>query len=153
MNFLSSLPFKLSLPSSVCPLFHPEPIFDAEGKAGSFVDDKGHFYKPIQPGPRGDRERAFYEAVALELRAHEEARLNWQGIASPTSAASEAAGGSAGLASSPLAIEGFGPAQYGKMGLRRTALPSFRCDVEQVIAQSSAGSARSAGIEASEESG
>lgn len=35
----------------------------AEGKAGSLVDDRGHFYKPIQPGPRGDRERAFYELI------------------------------------------------------------------------------------------
>eukprot|EP00890_Picochlorum_soloecismus_P000422 jgi/Picsp_1/1380/NSC_04859-R1_inositol polyphosphate multikinase alpha len=31
-----------------------------EGKAGSLVDDCGHFYKPIQPGPRGDRETTFY---------------------------------------------------------------------------------------------
>lgn len=28
------------------------------------MDDRGHFYKPIQPGPRGDRERCFYETVA-----------------------------------------------------------------------------------------
>ncbi|KFM27677.1 Inositol polyphosphate multikinase beta [Auxenochlorella protothecoides] len=40
-----------------------------EGKAGSFVDDVGHFYKPLQQGPRGDRERAFYEDIASELAA------------------------------------------------------------------------------------
>jgi hypothetical protein len=27
------------------------------------VDDCGHFYKPIQPGPRGDRETKFYQDV------------------------------------------------------------------------------------------
>jgi hypothetical protein len=31
-----------------------------QGKAGSLVDGHGHFYKPIQPGPRGDREKSFY---------------------------------------------------------------------------------------------
>lgn len=31
-----------------------------QGKAGSLVDEHGHFYKPIQPGPRGDREKEFY---------------------------------------------------------------------------------------------
>lgn len=31
-----------------------------QGKAGSLVDGRGHFYKPIQPGPRGDREKSFY---------------------------------------------------------------------------------------------
>lgn len=31
-----------------------------QGKAGSLVDEHGHFYKPIQPGPRGDREKNFY---------------------------------------------------------------------------------------------
>lgn len=34
-----------------------------EGKAGSLVDDAGHFYKPLQHGPRGDRELRFYELV------------------------------------------------------------------------------------------
>mmetsp|Transcript_14695 Transcript_14695/g.44358 ORF Transcript_14695/g.44358 Transcript_14695/m.44358 type:complete len:789 (+) Transcript_14695:333-2699(+) len=34
-----------------------------EGKAGSLVDDAGHFYKPMQRGPRGDRELRFYELV------------------------------------------------------------------------------------------
>lgn len=37
-----------------------------EGKAGSLVDDLGHFYKPIQPGPRGDREKAFYLEIQRE---------------------------------------------------------------------------------------
>lgn len=41
----------------------------AEGKAGSFVDDGGHFYKPLQAGPRGDRECLFYEAIASDLAA------------------------------------------------------------------------------------
>ncbi|KAK2080304.1 hypothetical protein QBZ16_000157 [Prototheca wickerhamii] len=40
-----------------------------QGKAGSFVDDVGHFYKPLQAGPRGDRERAFYESIASDLAA------------------------------------------------------------------------------------
>ncbi|GMH44876.1 hypothetical protein BSKO_12833 [Bryopsis sp. KO-2023] len=37
-------------------------LFEA-GKAGSLVDDRGNFYKPLQPGPRGARELAFYEHV------------------------------------------------------------------------------------------
>lgn len=52
-------------------------IFDfesAEGKAGSLVDDFGHFYKPIQPGPRGNRERKFYEAIRS---AREKDKLSW----------------------------------------------------------------------------
>lgn len=36
-----------------------------EGKAGCLVDNRGHFYKPIQPGPRGDREKEFYERLHL----------------------------------------------------------------------------------------
>lgn len=39
-----------------------------EGKAGSLVDDRGHFYKPIQPGPRGDRERSFYESIHAAIK-------------------------------------------------------------------------------------
>ena len=37
-----------------------------EGKAGSLVDGKGRFYKPIQPGPRGNREGEFYDYVTNE---------------------------------------------------------------------------------------
>lgn len=37
------------------------------------MDDRGHFYKPLQLGPRGDRERAFYDAIAATLRAEEAA--------------------------------------------------------------------------------
>jgi 1D-myo-inositol-tetrakisphosphate 5-kinase/inositol-polyphosphate multikinase len=45
------------------------PVFlTAEGKAGSLVDDRGHFYKPIQPGPRGDRERSFYESIHAAIK-------------------------------------------------------------------------------------
>lgn len=40
-----------------------------EGKAGSLVDSYGRFYKPLQVGPRGNRERAFYETLAACLRA------------------------------------------------------------------------------------
>ncbi|KAL4431979.1 hypothetical protein ABPG77_000246 [Micractinium sp. CCAP 211/92] len=40
-----------------------------DGKAGSLIDDRGHFYKPLQRGPRGDRERAFYAAIAEMLQA------------------------------------------------------------------------------------
>lgn len=40
-----------------------------EGKAGSLVDAHGHFYKPLQVGPRGRREREFYETVAALLRS------------------------------------------------------------------------------------
>ncbi|KDD73215.1 hypothetical protein H632_c2418p0, partial [Helicosporidium sp. ATCC 50920] len=40
-----------------------------EGKAGSLVDDYGHFYKPLQAGPRGERELAFYQAIQRELAA------------------------------------------------------------------------------------
>ncbi|KAK9811655.1 hypothetical protein WJX72_007711 [[Myrmecia] bisecta] len=39
-----------------------------EGKAGSLVDDRGHFYKPLQMGPRGDREREFYEHIMSAVR-------------------------------------------------------------------------------------
>lgn len=46
-----------------------------EGKAGSLVDEKGHFYKPVQNGPRGRREREFYERVRSELRTEKAARL------------------------------------------------------------------------------
>lgn len=48
-------------------------VLRADGKAGSLVDDRGHFYKPLQRGPRGDRERAFYDAVAATLRAEQAA--------------------------------------------------------------------------------
>lgn len=37
-------------------------LFEA-GKEGSLVDDLGHFYKPLQPGARGERELAFYRRV------------------------------------------------------------------------------------------
>jgi hypothetical protein len=53
-------------------LFHST---NAEGKAGSLVDDRGHFYKPIQPGPRGDRERAFYESI-LAAKSRDKAAWN-----------------------------------------------------------------------------
>eukprot|EP00887_Chlorella_sp_A99_P006763 scaffold3.g6763.t1 len=43
----------------------------ADGKAGSLVDDRGHFYKPLQQGPRGDREREFYESLAAQLAEEE----------------------------------------------------------------------------------
>mmetsp|Transcript_10517 Transcript_10517/g.19778 ORF Transcript_10517/g.19778 Transcript_10517/m.19778 type:complete len:298 (+) Transcript_10517:392-1285(+) len=33
------------------------------GKIGSLVCDSGYFYKPLQRGPRGMRERAFYESL------------------------------------------------------------------------------------------
>ena len=39
------------------------------GKAGSFIDDVGHFYKPLQPGPRGEREEGFYTYVSSKKRA------------------------------------------------------------------------------------
>ncbi|KAL4424338.1 hypothetical protein ABPG75_001639 [Micractinium tetrahymenae] len=39
-----------------------------DGKAGSLIDDRGHFYKPLQRGPRGDRERAFYAVIAALLQ-------------------------------------------------------------------------------------
>lgn len=39
------------------------------GKAGSFIDDVGHFYKPLQPGPRGEREENFYAYVSSKKRA------------------------------------------------------------------------------------
>ncbi|BDA44752.1 Inositol polyphosphate multikinase IPK2 [Coccomyxa sp. Obi] len=45
-----------------------------EGKAGSLVDDSGHFYKPLQGGPRGRREHEFYEAIRLEREACAERR-------------------------------------------------------------------------------
>ncbi len=45
------------------------PPAHADGKAGSLIDDRGHFYKPLQRGPRGDRERAFYAAIAEMLQA------------------------------------------------------------------------------------
>lgn len=51
-------------PPCACP-----PLLPADGKAGSLVDGRGHFYKPLQKGPRGDRERAFYDAVANTLQA------------------------------------------------------------------------------------
>jgi hypothetical protein len=41
-----------------------------QGKAGCLVDDRGHFYKPIQPGPRGDREKNFYLLVK-EQKEHD----------------------------------------------------------------------------------
>lgn len=47
---------------------YPRIFLTAEGKAGSLVDDRGHFYKPIQPGPRGDRERSFYEAIHAAIK-------------------------------------------------------------------------------------
>jgi 1D-myo-inositol-tetrakisphosphate 5-kinase/inositol-polyphosphate multikinase len=37
------------------------------------VDDRGHFYKPLQRGPRGDRERQFYTTVAALLAAEQDA--------------------------------------------------------------------------------
>ncbi|KAK9907939.1 hypothetical protein WJX75_000286 [Coccomyxa subellipsoidea] len=40
-----------------------------EGKAGSLVDDSGHFYKPLQVGPRGRREHDFYETIRMEKEA------------------------------------------------------------------------------------
>ncbi|CAK0784397.1 hypothetical protein CVIRNUC_007601 [Coccomyxa viridis] len=40
-----------------------------DGKAGSLVDDSGHFYKPLQAGARGQREWKFYETVQLEKQA------------------------------------------------------------------------------------
>lgn len=47
------------------------------GKAGSFIDDVGHFYKPLQPGPRGEREESFYAYLTSKKRADQmEIRLN-----------------------------------------------------------------------------
>lgn len=37
------------------------------------MDDRGHFYKPLQRGPRGDRERQFYTTVAALLAAEQDA--------------------------------------------------------------------------------
>lgn len=49
------------------------------------MDDRGHFYKPIQPGPRGDRERAFYESI---LAAKSRDKAAWdQGRWSPAAIA------------------------------------------------------------------
>ena len=47
------------------------------GKAGSFIDDVGHFYKPLQPGPRGEREESFYTYLTSKKRADQlEIQLN-----------------------------------------------------------------------------
>ena len=56
------------------PAFLPPslPRSPADGKAGSLVDDQGHFYKPLQYGPRGDRERAFYQSMADQLAAEQQ---------------------------------------------------------------------------------
>mmetsp|Transcript_12263 Transcript_12263/g.38845 ORF Transcript_12263/g.38845 Transcript_12263/m.38845 type:complete len:198 (+) Transcript_12263:170-763(+) len=35
-----------------------------DGKRGSLVDGNGHFFKPLQAGPRGEREAAFYKRVS-----------------------------------------------------------------------------------------
>ncbi|GMH36539.1 hypothetical protein BSKO_04407 [Bryopsis sp. KO-2023] len=43
-------------------------LFEA-GKEGSLVDDLGHFYKPLQPGPRGERELAFYKRLFRMFRS------------------------------------------------------------------------------------
>ena len=45
------------------------------GKAGSLIDDVGHFYKPLQPGPRGEREETFYRYVSGRKRAEREQLL------------------------------------------------------------------------------
>ncbi|KAK9822308.1 hypothetical protein WJX74_006000 [Apatococcus lobatus] len=42
-----------------------------DGKAGSFVDECGHFYKPLQNGPRGRREQEFYELIMAILQSEE----------------------------------------------------------------------------------
>jgi inositol-polyphosphate multikinase len=39
------------------------------GTPGALVDGAGRFYKPLQPGPRGERERAFYETCAAAAAA------------------------------------------------------------------------------------
>lgn len=58
-----------SAPHVAMPFACPHPTLCADGKAGSLIDDRGHFYKPLQRGPRGDRERAFYAAIAELLQA------------------------------------------------------------------------------------
>ena len=77
------------------------PIGIADGKAGSLVDDRGHFYKPLQRGPRGDRERAFYDAVAATLRAEEAAAAAAVAAAQERQAAERRTGR---RASSPIAM-------------------------------------------------
>ncbi|EFN50926.1 hypothetical protein CHLNCDRAFT_141721 [Chlorella variabilis] len=49
-----------------------------DGKAGSLIDDRGHFYKPLQRGPRGDRERAFYDVVDAMLHSEQAAAAELQ---------------------------------------------------------------------------
>eukprot|EP00891_Asterochloris_glomerata_P004565 jgi/Astpho2/4565/Aster-00147 len=49
-----------------------------EGKAGSLVDEQGHFYKPVQNGPRGRREREFYELVSRLVALDRTAALDSQ---------------------------------------------------------------------------
>jgi 1D-myo-inositol-tetrakisphosphate 5-kinase/inositol-polyphosphate multikinase len=65
------------------------------------VDDRGHFYKPLQRGPRGDRERAFYDAVAATLRAEEAAAAAAVAAAQERRAAERRTGR---RASSPIAV-------------------------------------------------
>jgi len=38
-----------------------------EGKCGSLVCERGFFYKPMQCGPRGERERDFYEKLTARM--------------------------------------------------------------------------------------
>lgn len=59
-------------------------LLHTEGKAGSLVDSYGRFYKPLQVGPRGKRERIFYETLAACLRA--------ESAAEQSSSSSSAAG-------------------------------------------------------------
>lgn len=70
----------------------------ADGKAGSLIDDRGHFYKPLQRGPRGDRERAFYSAIAEVLQAEAAAAACMQ----PDHGAAHAAGSSDGCSTTRL---------------------------------------------------
>lgn len=55
------------------------------GKAGSLIDDMGHFYKPLQPGPRGEREETFYRYVSGKKRAERDLVMGRGSISGKTS--------------------------------------------------------------------
>lgn len=95
---------------------HKPSTIITEGKAGSLVDKYGRFYKPLQVGPRGNRERAFYETLAACLRMESSAE---------PSSSSSAAGGDDGpeqssSTSTPYS-QGVTSPTSPRMGFRRTS--------------------------------
>ncbi|KAK9868755.1 hypothetical protein WJX84_007552 [Apatococcus fuscideae] len=70
-----------------------------DGKAGSFVDECGHFYKPLQNGPRGRREQEFYELIMAILQSEEcnHPRRHLSGSATASEAAEPSGSRSAGM--------------------------------------------------------